>query len=479
MHPSPSGAAPVDDMPDMPDDGVGDYSGVGSSQSDAVTSMEHWAHVISLLVTTLLTVITVVMGARSPSTLVMVIGILGSLLLLLAVWTSRLSSYYFPPYIFPPIAFFLLLLTVSILPGEVSRSYYEKGKTCFDQQDYECAIKNFDSAIELDSTNAKTLSQRGHTNRGMGNYDKALSDYDEALRLNPKDAGTLYYRAWINSELGNYDSAILDLDQAIFLDPDAPYFYYERAYAYFKNGDTQKAILDYQNTISRAGDDNIELKRKAENIILTIVPPAPPSTPVLPSTEQRRTLFEDDFRSVKRTWRLGDFSNESVESSFQIVDDAYRMKATYKTGQLTEWTRIPDFSAKDFGLGLNAKILSASSNDAFSIAVAFRWKDGDNFYLVRFAQDGSFNIMVRKKGNWSAVAGRTPNTKINLQKGVENRFDIFVQGTRITLFVGGQSIFAVEDTALTEAGSILIGVDSSQPNQTIEVEFDDIVIVDK
>lgn len=259
---------------ELPDDLLDDNStgstSAGNRSSDAISRMDHWTNRISLLASLLIAVAIVIIGVRSPSKLIMAIGILVGVAILFVLCRRQLRAQLL--FAIPSISFVLLLLIGFALPRALSHSYSEKGKICFDQQNYECAIAHFDSAIKFDSTNARTLSQRGHAQRENGNYDKALSDYDEALRLGPKDAGTLYYRAWIENELGDFDNAILDLDEAISLDPNAWNFYYERAYAYLKNGDTQKAVLDYLKTISIAGDDDIELKNKVENIILTIVP---------------------------------------------------------------------------------------------------------------------------------------------------------------------------------------------------------------
>ena len=51
------------------------------------------------------------------------------------------------------------------------------------QGEYERAILDFDSILELDPDNVDALSGRGVASSALGEYEKAISDLDRSLAL--------------------------------------------------------------------------------------------------------------------------------------------------------------------------------------------------------------------------------------------------------------------------------------------------------
>lgn len=215
------------------------------------------------------------------------------------------------------------------------------------------------------------------------------------------------------------------------------------------------------------------------NISQAVVAPTPTPIPTPLPDATREIVFSDDFSSIKYKWETGSSATGSVQQSSEFANGKLAFSASYGAGNTTAWLTVPDFSAKDFGLGFNATITEASSDDPFSVAVAGRYQDANNFYLIRFSQQGRFSIQVKKDGNWKTVTAWTPSGAITLRGAKTKRFDVFFQDTFISLFVNGFELIKVQDATLNEPGKVLIGIDSSEANQSVKVDFDNVVIVNK
>jgi hypothetical protein len=199
------------------------------------------------------------------------------------------------------------------------------------------------------------------------------------------------------------------------------------------------------------------------------------SCPVTPTPIIRKTLFEDDFSSPdKHKWSLGDWQNMAIH----IVDGKLQFSARYTEAYMAREIEIPDFSAKNFGMGFDVTVVEASSDKACSIGVFFRNMD-DNTYYVRFWQDRKITIDVKKDREWKPNIASVEHKKIVLDKGVKNRFDVFAQDETIMTFVDGQLVFKTKNNQLDSPGKVKLSVDCSEADQSMKVEFDNLVIVDK
>jgi hypothetical protein len=202
------------------------------------------------------------------------------------------------------------------------------------------------------------------------------------------------------------------------------------------------------------------------------------STPSI-TNEERQTLFQDDFSSNKNGWVLGETTWDRADTVQKISNGVYQLSAKFKIEHSIVWTTVPDFSSKNFGLGVDAKILDKTSDSSCSVAIAFRYIDERNHYLVEFSESKFFRIDVIKDGKWKQITDWTSNDAIQLDNGNETRFDVFAQESRIYLFVNGQKVFDSEDTTLDKPGNLLIGAACAQSNQDITINFDNLVIVNK
>ena len=129
-------------------------------------------------------------------------------------------------------------------------------------------VKTSDSAIDC--------YNRGKAKHDLGQYEEAIADYDtaiqlkpdHALRLKPNHALIYYNRAEAKRHLGLYGVAIWDYDAAIRLNSDYTLAYYNRGNAKAELGQTGEAKQDWQTALKLATKtNNVKLKSEIENVL--------------------------------------------------------------------------------------------------------------------------------------------------------------------------------------------------------------------
>jgi len=123
--------------------------------------------------------------------------------------------------------------------------YCKRGLAYFSIREFQQAIKDFGSAIELNSRLAWVYCFRGLAHRNLDEYQQAISDFDRALALEPKLGS--FYNDWglAYFSLKNYQKAIEDLDHRAKLDPNYVWVYVNRGVAYRNLWEYQRAIEDF------------------------------------------------------------------------------------------------------------------------------------------------------------------------------------------------------------------------------------------
>lgn len=165
---------------------------------------------------------------------------------------------------------------------KIYETYTKRGIAYANKGDFDSAIKDFDTVIELYSssplnygTDNKTITkdmQTDHTvkyasayyNRGgayakKGQLKKALDDFNKAITINPSIDENVYYwvyytRGKIYAEMALYDKAIDEYSKAIKLRSDEGALYIDRGASYSDNGQYDLAIEDYTKAIELSAD---------------------------------------------------------------------------------------------------------------------------------------------------------------------------------------------------------------------------------
>lgn len=123
---------------------------------------------------------------------------------------------------------------------------------------YEEALKDYDSLIELSESNSGGIhSDRGIIHRKLGNLQAALEDYDTAISLGFDEATVYNNRGVANCELRNFGQARNDYGKALQRDPEYIDAYYNRAALFSELKEHKKAIRDYSAVIRKNPPGNV------------------------------------------------------------------------------------------------------------------------------------------------------------------------------------------------------------------------------
>ena len=96
-----------------------------------------------------------------------------------------------------------------------ANTYYTRGYSYYELDEYEKAVEDFSEAIEIDPYDADAYIMRGLSYHKLGENKKAVDDYTKAIHLKPDYFNAYNDRAIIYDQLGEYEKAVEDLTKAI------------------------------------------------------------------------------------------------------------------------------------------------------------------------------------------------------------------------------------------------------------------------
>jgi tetratricopeptide (TPR) repeat protein len=147
---------------------------------------------------------------------------------------------------------------------QTAEEYFISGAWFANIGEYDDAIRDFTSAIRLDSDFEAAYAYRALAYRSTGNLDRAISDFTNVIRINPNDAIGYYSRGMLYNDKEHYDWAITDFDRALQFEPDYTIeIYYGRGNAYYGKGDFERAAADWE-TVLRMNPAHSNAKRNLE-----------------------------------------------------------------------------------------------------------------------------------------------------------------------------------------------------------------------
>jgi len=112
------------------------------------------------------------------------------------------------------------LYTQLILVSPNHYIYNHRGLVYFTLSEYEKAINDFTTAIQMSPKDTRVYTNRGLTYRMLKRYDESLKDFNKSLELNPLWPDTFYGRSLTYFDLGDIQHALEDCDKAISIKPD-------------------------------------------------------------------------------------------------------------------------------------------------------------------------------------------------------------------------------------------------------------------
>lgn len=126
--------------------------------------------------------------------------------------------------------------------------YYQRGNTKRELQDWNGALQDFTTSLEIDPNYVKSYQGRAWIKEEQKDWNGAIRDYSEAIRLDPQ-ASYYYNRAVSYSQLEQFPEALQDYTQAIQIQPKYMESYHNRGVIKFHQGDYHGAIQDLTSAI--------------------------------------------------------------------------------------------------------------------------------------------------------------------------------------------------------------------------------------
>ncbi|KAB8333997.1 tetratricopeptide repeat protein [Scytonema tolypothrichoides VB-61278] len=158
--------------------------------------------------------------------------------------------------------------------GDMNLLFVKIGDECFEKEQYNAAINNYNQALKLNSKDFETYYKRGLAHYHLGDYEGAIADYIQAIEINPY-YGKVYNKIGLSRyHLGDYEGAIADYTQAIRINPNDAVAYRSRADIRYHLGDYQGAIEDYNQAVkinpnrSQLGDSKRAIEFFSQSIDL-------------------------------------------------------------------------------------------------------------------------------------------------------------------------------------------------------------------
>ncbi|MEO1685637.1 MAG: tetratricopeptide repeat protein, partial [Cyanobacteria bacterium J06631_12] len=115
--------------------------------------------------------------------------------------------------------------------------------------DYESALADFDSTIEIDGEYAWAIAHRGETYRLMKRYEEALTDFNRAIELDPKYKWAITNRGVTYQSMKRYEEALADFNSAVELDPEYKWAITNRGVTYQSMKRYEEALADLNRAI--------------------------------------------------------------------------------------------------------------------------------------------------------------------------------------------------------------------------------------
>lgn len=99
-------------------------------------------------------------------------------------------------------------------------SYFIKGNELFNNGDYESALAQYDSILQLDPENANASYNKGNVLVMMNSYPEAINSYSEALVIDYTMDSAAYNKGIALMKLGSSGEAVKSYEEALTINPN-------------------------------------------------------------------------------------------------------------------------------------------------------------------------------------------------------------------------------------------------------------------
>lgn len=339
-------------------------------------------------------------------------------------------------------------------------AFMGRGLSYYYLSDYEPAIADYSQVIELDPQEINAYYNRGLANLEFGNLDSALNDFSTVVGFDPQDSEAYYQLGMVYFELEDEVNGFASFDTAIDINPAYAQAYGARGMAYYLNEDYSLALPDFENYVLYSGNDATQemrnLLEETRNILVTLTPQAPDTTPMPPAT------IDPNIPLEPIPIQYGD------EVEGEIVGDVYRYVYLFEA---SAGDRV-DIKMKGEGGDLDPYIILQNA-DGEKIAENDDDPNGppkDSFLQgILIQQDGTYQIIATRfqqelgstVGNFLLLLELTPDQGGNNSQPSEDgnlNFGDSVEGT-IT-----NEVFEIPYTFRAKTGDV-VNIQITTPNE--------------
>lgn len=187
-----------------------------------------------------------------------------------SAWSWTIYVYWFIILFFIAATFYIIGRSQEFLHPSLRRAniteeqllqpsdYVESVKDKLSVGDFKGAIGDLDAAIDSNAS-SYMYALRGEAYMQTGDYQKALDDFNSAIEVDGMNAVAFYDRALLNMRLENYETALNDINNALAAQSMKPSDVLTMRDLYAKRGQLnlwmknwQGAVADYTNSLARA-----------------------------------------------------------------------------------------------------------------------------------------------------------------------------------------------------------------------------------
>lgn len=134
----------------------------------------------------------------------------------------------------------------------MTKSYERKGAVDIILGNYDTALRNYNTLLQLKPGDHQTLLRRGYVSQCLGRTEQSLRDYQSVLSADPANAQAASAIATIWGKQGKFDEAIALLDKQIALHPTEAQLYNTRGMLEAETRKLELALYDLDKAVAHA-----------------------------------------------------------------------------------------------------------------------------------------------------------------------------------------------------------------------------------
>lgn len=147
---------------------------------------------------------------------------------------------------------FLSLSFLVVIPATSTdwKEEYHNGIVLYNLGQYEEALHEFNTALEINPDYAKLWDMKGYSLQNLGKTTDAIEAYNKSLEINPNNAQVWNTKGSALYDLGQYEEALIAYNTAIEIDPNHhSRFWYNKGNTLQKLGQYEEAITAYNKSL--------------------------------------------------------------------------------------------------------------------------------------------------------------------------------------------------------------------------------------